>query len=172
MRHAMLGRQQPTVQRRLRSAFATLCALGTLGVAPAALAVDGSVLFQHCSACHLPTGAGVPGTYPPLAADFRAQAVTPEGRRYLTLVVLKGAIGALTVDGKPYFAVMPAQSQLDDEGIAAVLNHVATDIAKVGEGFVPFTPADVAAVRAADFGLSAQQVAQLHATLVEKRMDK
>ena len=150
---------------------AGLALAGLLG-APAARAANGAALFQHCSACHLPTGAGVPGTYPPLAADFRAQAVTPEGRRYLTLVVLKGAIGALTVDGKPYFAVMPAQSQLDDEGIAAVLNHVATDIAKVGEGFVPFTPADVAAVRAADSGLSAQQVAQLHATLVEKRTNQ
>jgi mono/diheme cytochrome c family protein len=172
MSHTMTGIQHPMVQQRLRKAFAVVCALGTLGVAPAALAVDGGALFQHCSACHLPTGAGVPGTYPPLAADFRAQAVTPEGRRYLTLVVLKGAIGALTVDGKPYFAVMPAQSQLDDVGIAAVLNHVATDIAKVGEGFVPFTSADVAAVRAADSGLSAQQVTQLHATLVEKRIDK
>lgn len=150
---------------------AGLALAGLLG-APTAAAANGAALFQHCAACHLPTGAGVPGTYPPLAADFRAQAVTPEGRRYLTLVVLKGAIGALTVDGKPYYSVMPAQSQLDDEGIAAVLNHVATDIAKVGEGFVPFTPADVAAVRAADFGLSAQQVAQLHATLVEKRTDK
>jgi predicted N-acyltransferase len=37
---------------------------------------------------------------------------------------------------------------------------------------VPFTPADVAAVRAADSGLSAQQVAQLHATLVEKRTNQ
>lgn len=151
----------------MRWRFAGLV-LGGLVVAPGAHAADGAALFQHCAACHLPSGAGVPGTYPPLAADFRAQAVTPEGRRYLMLVVLKGAMGALTVDGKPYFAVMPAQSQLDDAGIATVLNHVATDIAKVGEGFVPFTPADVAAVRAADGGLSAQQVAQLHATLLGK----
>ena len=52
--------------------------------------------------------------------------------------------------------------------VATVLNHVATDIAKVGEGFQPFTAAEVAAVRAADSGLSAQQVAQLHATLLGK----
>jgi mono/diheme cytochrome c family protein len=128
----------------------------------------GSKLYQHCAACHLPTGAGIPGTYPPLAADFRAQAVTASGRRYLTLVVLKGVMGPLNVDGKQYYSFMAAQSQLDDEGIAAVLNHVATDVAKVGEGFVPFTPAEVAAVRAADSGLSAQQVAQLHATLLGK----
>ena len=152
----------------LAMAMGVVLGLGALLAAPTAQAADGAALFQHCSACHLPTGAGVPGTYPPLAADFRAQAVTPEGRRYLTLVVLKGVMGALTVDGKPYFAVMPAQSQLDDEGIATVLNHVATTIAKVGEGFVPFTAADVAAVRAADSALSAQQVAQLHATLLGK----
>ncbi len=151
-------------------AMAVLVTLATAFVAATAVAepAAGSKLYQHCAACHLPTGAGVPGTYPPLAADFRSQAVTPAGRRYLTLVVLKGVMGPLNVDGKQYFSVMPAQSQLDDEGIATVLNHVATDIAKVGEGFVPFTPAEVAAVRAADSGLSAQQVAQLHATLLGK----
>lgn len=151
-------------------AMAVLATLATAFVAAPAAAepAAGSKLYQHCAACHLPTGAGVPGTYPPLAADFRAQAVTPAGRRYLTLVVLKGVMGPLNVDGKQYFSVMPAQSQLDDEGIATVLNHVATDIAKVGEGFVPFTTAEVAAVRAADSGLSAQQVAQLHAALLGK----
>ena len=159
---------QPLPQRLTMRCLVAGLLLGGLVAAPGARAADGAVLFQHCAACHLPTGAGVPGTYPPLAADFRAQAVTPEGRRYLPLVVLKGAMGALTVDGKPYFAVMPAQSQLDDEGIATVLNHVATVIAKVGEGFVAFTTAEVAAVRAADGALSAQQVAQLHATLLGK----
>lgn len=169
----MPGLGMPLVRSPWRGAGSSVVATGLLGLgaalsAPASLAADGAALFHHCAACHLPTGAGVPGTYPPLAADFRAQAVTPAGRRYLTLVVLKGVMGPLNVDGKQYFAVMPAQSQLDDEGAAAVLNHVATAIAKVGEGFVPFTAADVAAVRAADSGLSAQQVAQLHATLAGK----
>ncbi|MFM7067711.1 MAG: c-type cytochrome [Gammaproteobacteria bacterium] len=134
----------------------------------AALAADGPTLYRQCAACHLPSGAGVPGTYPPLAsADFRRQVISPGGRRYLVLVVLKGVIGPLTVDGKQYFSVMPAQS-LDDAGVAGVLNHVARDIARVGDGFQAFTPEEVAAVRAADAGLSAQQVAALHATLGTK----
>lgn len=151
-----------------RAAALACLALTAWAATPTVQAADGAQLYQHCAACHLPTGAGVPGTYPPLAADFRAQAVTPAGRRYLTLVVLKGVMGPLSVDGKTYFSVMPAQSQLDDAGIATVLNHVATDIAKVGEGFQPFTAAEVAAVRVAGSGLSAQQVAQLHATLLGK----
>jgi len=137
-----------------------------LGMTPAATAADGATLFKQCAACHLPTGAGVPGTYPPLAsADFKAQALTPAGRRYLVLVVLKGAIGPLTVDGKTYLSVMPAQLQLDDAGVAAVLNHVATEIARVDERFQPFTTAEVAAVRAADGALNGQQVAAMHAEL-------
>lgn len=163
------GRWRGVAAHRGGRAAALAClALAGCAAVPAAQAADGAQLYQHCAACHLPTGTGVPGTYPPLAADFRAQAVTPAGRRYLTLVVLKGVMGPLTVDGKTYFSVMPAQSQLDDAGIATVLNHVATAIAKVGEGFQPFTTAEVAAVRAADSGLSAQQVAQLHATLLGK----
>lgn len=153
--------------KRLAFGLAWLCAL--LGTASAARAADGPALFKQCAACHLPTGAGVPGTYPPLAsADFKAQALTPAGRRYLVLVVLKGAIGPLTVDGKPYMAVMPAQLQLDDAGVAAVLNHVATAIAQVGEGFQPFTAADVAAIRAADAALNGQQVAAMHAELIRR----
>ena len=159
----------PTAHRDARAAAPLGMLLAGLLVAGSALAADGPTLYRQCAACHLPTGAGVPGTYPPLAStDFRAQAVSPAGRRYLVLVVLKGAIGALTVDGKPYFSVMPAQSQLDDVGVATVLNHVATEIAKVGEGFQPFTETEVAAVRAADAGLTAQQVAALHAELVAK----
>lgn len=158
--------------RRMAPLPALLALLGVpplVAIAPAALAEEGATLYRQCAACHLPTGAGVPGTYPPLAsADFKAQSATAAGRRYLALVVLKGAIGALTVDGRPYFSVMPAQSQLDDADVATVLNYVATQIAKVGEGFQPFTPAEIATVRAADAGLTAQQVAAMHAGLVAK----
>ena len=146
-----------------------LLALGALGSllasAPAALAdaaKDGAAHYQRCAACHLPTGAGVPGAFPPLGADFRALAVTPPGREYLALVVIKGLMGPLTVDGKRYVGVMPAQP-LDDAGVAAVLNHVATTIAKVGEGFQPYTADEVAAVRAAGKGLTSADVAKRHA---------
>lgn len=137
----------------------------TLLAAPAALAdaaADGARHYQRCAACHLPTGAGVPGAFPPLGADFRALAVTPAGREYLALVVIKGLMGPLTVEGKTYVGVMPAQP-LDDAGVAAVLNHVAANIAKVGEGFQPYTADEVAAVRASGKALTSADVARRHA---------
>lgn len=143
-------------------------AVGAMVVAaPAALAdaaADGAAHYQRCAACHLPTGAGVPAAFPPLGADFRALAVTPAGREYLALVVIKGLMGPLTVEGKTYMGVMPAQP-LDDAGVAAVLNHVAANIAKVGEAFKPYTAEEVATVRAAGKGLTSADVARRHAAV-------
>jgi len=125
-------------------------------------APDGAAIYKRCAACHTATGAGVPGTYPPLAADFRAQAADKAGRRFLALAVIKGLMGPVSIGGKTYNGVMPAQAGLDDASVAAVLNHVGTRIATTGPRFVPFTPAEVAAARASGAGLSAGAVAKLH----------
>lgn len=138
----------------IRAAFI----IAALFAAPAA-AADGPALYKRCAACHLPTGAGVPGAYPPLKADVRALAGKAEGRRYLILAVTRGLAGPITVEGKAYRGVMPAQVLKDDE-VAAVLNHVVTTIAG-GKG--AFTAAEVAAVRAEGGKLSAAAVAALHA---------
>jgi mono/diheme cytochrome c family protein len=121
---------------------------------------DGARLYARCAACHLPTGAGVPGTYPPLGADVRARAARPDGRRFLALAVIKGLMGPLVVDGKTYRGVMPAQV-LDDGDVAAVLNHVGGQIVKNGPAFSPFTAAEVAAHRASGTGLNGLAVARL-----------
>lgn len=139
-----------------------LLALVLLMTSPALAAADGAAIYKRCAACHLPTGAGVPGAFPPLGADFAMLAKAPAGRRYAILGVIKGISGPITVGGKPYRGVMPAQSGLDDEGIAAVLNHVALAIAKAGKGFVSFTPAEVAKVRATSASLNSAAVGQLH----------
>lgn len=123
-----------------------------------AWAADGPTLYKRCAACHLPTGAGVPGAYPPLKADVRALAGKVEGRRYLILAVTRGLAGPITVEGKAYRGVMPAQVLKDDE-VAAVLNHVVTTIAG-GKG--AFSADEVAAVRAEGGKLSASAVAALH----------
>ncbi len=133
-----------------------------LVASPALAAADGAAIYKRCAACHLPTGAGVPGAFPPLGADFAALVKAPAGRRYAILGVIKGISGPITVGGKPYRGVMPAQSGLDDEGIAAVLNHVALVIAKAGKGFVSFAPAEVAKVRATSASLNSAAVGQLH----------
>lgn len=139
-----------------------LLLLAALAAAPVSAAPDGAAIYKRCAACHLPTGAGVPGAYPPLGADFAKLAGSPAGRRYLVLAVLKGVSGPITVAGKPFSGVMPAQG-LDDASAAAVLNHVASQIAKAKAA--PFTVAEVAAVRAGGNGLTSSAVGKLHATV-------
>ena len=145
---------------------ALLMAMLLAGAAPvAAQAPDGAALYKRCAACHLPSGAGVPGAFPPLQTDFMALARKLAGRRYLALVVIKGIAGPLTIDGKAYRSAMPAQSMLDDARIAAVLNHVGRTNAKAGSGFRAFTTAEVAAARKSGEGLTAANVGALRATL-------
>lgn len=129
----------------------------------AGAAPDGATIFNRCAACHTATGAGVPGAFPPLQADFRTLATTAAGRRYVALAVIKGLTGPITVEGKPYRGVMPAQSGLTDADIAAVLNHVGTRIAKSGPPFRAFTAAEVSAARASGAALASADVAKLHA---------
>lgn len=150
----------------LPASGAALALLVTALPAPAAQAgANGAAVFARCAACHTATGQGVPGTYPPLGTDFRKLAAKPAGRRYLALVVTRGVSGPLTVEGKPYRNVMPAQSGLGDAEVAAVLNHVGTAIAKQGPKFVPFTPQEVGAARAGGAALSGADVARLHSSV-------
>ena len=143
--------------------LAALAGLLSAGLAtPAAAAPDGGAIYGRCAACHTRTGAGVPGAFPPLATDFRNLAAKPEGRRYLALVVTRGVSGPITVEGKPYRGIMPAQA-LDDAAVAAVLNHVGTAIATSGPAFRPFTEAEVAGLRASGSALSGADVGRLHA---------
>lgn len=146
---------------------AALALLAAALPAPAASppAPNGAALFARCAACHTATGAGVPGAYPPLGADFRKLAAKPAGRRYLALVVTRGVSGPLTVEGKPYRSVMPAQAGMSDADVAAVLNHVGKVITRQGPAFAPFTPAEVAAARASGAKLTGSDVARLHATV-------
>ena len=97
--------------------------LALVAVAPAAVAADGGQVFKRCAACHLPSGKGVPGAFPPLDAHIAQLAQTRAGRQYLILVVIRGRAGSLMVDGSRYVGVMPPQT-IDDAATAAVLNHV------------------------------------------------
>ncbi len=140
------------------AAILTLAAQPVTGAAPP----NGAVIYNRCAACHTATGKGIPATYPPLGADFRKLASKPGGRRYLVLVVTRGISGPLTVEGKPYRNVMPAQAGLDDAAVAAVLNHVGTRIATQGPAFKPFTSAEVGTARASGASMTGNDVARLH----------
>ncbi|WP_156397603.1 MULTISPECIES: c-type cytochrome [unclassified Sphingomonas] len=134
----------------------------------ASAAADGAKVYQRCAACHLPTGKGVPGAFPPLQADVRALAGIPEGRRYLVLAVTSGLSGPLTVEGKTYRGMMPPQSGLDDEAVAAVLSHVTGEIAGGGRTVKPFTAAEVRMAQDSGAGLDAAAVARLQPKLSGK----
>ena len=140
-----------------------LAVLLAITVPATAQVADGPTLFKRCAVCHQPSGAGIPGAFPPLRSDFVAMASRDDGRRYLALAVMKGLAGPLVIDGTTYRGVMPAQSMLGDAEIALVLNHIGTDIAKGGSGFRAFTAAEVAKARQSGAALTSADVAALHA---------
>ena len=77
------------------------------------------VYLEVCVACHLGEGQGSPGSFPPLA---KSDYLNADKKRALQ-VVLKGLNGNITVNGKKYNNVMPAQV-LEDEDVANVLTYV------------------------------------------------
>lgn len=143
---------------------AILLAVAGLAVAgPALAADDGATIYKRCAACHLANGAGVPGAFPPLKTDVRKLAGTPAGRRYLALVVIRGVSGPITVEGKQYRGMMPAQAGLNDAQVAAVLNFVVR-----GGSAKAFTQREVAGYRAGSAGLNSAAVGRLQAGALGK----
>jgi mono/diheme cytochrome c family protein len=82
--------------------------------------VLGRRTFNVCTQCHQETGAGIPGTYPPL--DGSEIVVGDEAT--LVRIVLHGLQGPVTVAGATYEGQMPAWDRLSDEQIAAVLTYI------------------------------------------------
>jgi len=117
-------------------------------VMPVAVQASGQATFSaQCSMCHQPDGAGLPGSFPRLAGRVPEIAGSPDGRRYLAMVLLYGMYGSITVDGKSISGLMPAAATLSDQAVADVLNHVLT-LRKPASKLAPFTAAEIAAVRA------------------------
>lgn len=112
------------------------------------------VLSQPCAACHLPSGAGVPGAFPPLRDNLRALADTPAGRRYVVLAVIRGLTGPLVVGSQRFNGAMPAQP-LGNDQVARILNDL------LGPGQRAFTSREVAGIRTAGAMLNGAQVARL-----------
>ena len=145
-------------------------ALATLAAAISmpALATGPQTYSAQCSMCHQPGGAGLPGSFPRLAGRVPVIARSPEGRRYLAMVLLYGLYGPITIDGKPISGLMPTMAALSDQAIADVLNHVMT-LQKPAGKVVPFTAAEIAAVRAGA-RKSSGDVAAERARLVARKL--
>jgi mono/diheme cytochrome c family protein len=122
---------------------------GILALTSLALAQSGASVFQPCQGCHQPTGAGIPGVFPPLAGHVPEILAAKGGREYIIHVVLFGLTGEISVKGTKYNGAMPAFGQLKDEDVAAVLNHISTSWNnKLPAGQKAFTAAEVKAQRA------------------------
>jgi mono/diheme cytochrome c family protein len=95
----------------------------TILMAPMANAQEdpGEDVYQRiCSACHGSTGAGLSGTFPPLAGNPNVQDAA-----YVEGVVTNGKDGELVVGGVTYNGVMPSfGDQLTAEEVTAVIDYV------------------------------------------------
>jgi len=105
------------------------------------IAAGKAVFASTCSACHQPTGLGLPGSVPPLAgSDF----LVKNDKERLIGVVLNGLTGPVKVNGTMFNSVMPPWNHLSNDELANVITYMLSDWGNPG-GVV--TPADIAKVR-------------------------
>ena len=107
--------------------------------------------FKQCASCHLPSGAGVPGMFPPLTKRLGPLVGSQKGRDYLVMVIQAGLMGRLSIGGTAYQGVMPAQgSSLGDDGVASVLNYTLQtfNVDTLSKKSRPFTTKEVASIKA------------------------
>jgi cytochrome c oxidase cbb3-type subunit 2 len=103
---------------------------------------DGASIYaSNCASCHQTNGAGVPGAFPPLKGD---PVVTAEDPTRHVEIVLEGLSGK-KIQGTSYSAAMPGfADQLDDQEVAAVVNHERTSW---GNSAPTVEPEDVKEIR-------------------------
>jgi mono/diheme cytochrome c family protein len=120
-------------------------ALAAASASAQATAASGGELFgKHCVACHQADGEGVPGLAPPLVGVLKKVAEVESGRSYISQVLLSGMAGAIKTRGVKFTGVMPAQSALSDQELAAIASYV---LATFNGSAVTLTPAGFAALR-------------------------
>jgi mono/diheme cytochrome c family protein len=89
----------------------------------------GKALFQqHCFLCHLATGQGAPGVFPPLAKSDYLMADKQRSIR----ILCEGLNGEIVVNGVKYNGQMPP-STLNDQEAADVLTYARTAWSNSGE---------------------------------------
>lgn len=110
-----------------------------------AAAADGAQVFEtSCAFCHQAGGVGVPGQFPRLAGRVGAIAANPEGKTFLSKVLLNGMSGRIVADGEPVLGIMPPFDTMSDDDIAAVLTY----LSGLDHAPVSFTAREVGEARA------------------------
>jgi ubiquinol-cytochrome c reductase cytochrome b subunit len=120
---------------------ATAGATGGGGANTAAIAAGQKVYTASCAGCHGAAGAGIPGTFPPLAKNSAVTAADPKD---IVHTVLYGRTGALQVNGATFNGQMPAwKGNLSNADIANVITFIRNSW---GNSASAVTEKDVAAV--------------------------
>ena len=146
----------------------TAVAEGTEALANERVSLQGkeageAAYLANCAACHQPTGKGLAGAFPPLAASDYLLA-DPEKS---VGEVLEGLSGSITVNGQEYNSVMPSQAHISDAELANIFTYVLNSWGNSG-GEV--TQERVAAIRS-ERGVSADlSVAEPHPETPEAEM--
>jgi mono/diheme cytochrome c family protein len=105
----------------MRAVLAAVMLAVTMDVA----AADGVQVYDNsCAFCHQAGGVGVPGQFPRLAGRVGSIASNPEGKAFLSKVLLNGMSGRIVADGEPVLGIMPAFDSLSDDDISAVLTYL------------------------------------------------
>ncbi len=90
---------------------------------------DGAAGYAaNCASCHQPDGAGISGTFPPLAGNEAAA-----DPAYVSDVIANGLSGPIEVDGVAYDSVMPPVPALEGAELDAVVAYVVS-LASGSEG--------------------------------------
>jgi len=147
-----------------------LLALAALPLAGSAWAApNGQAVFTaNCAFCHQAGGVGVPGQFPRLAGRSAEIAASPEGRQFLTTILLNGMSGHVTVDGQDILGLMPGFATLKDDELAAVLNYISR-LGKPKAIPAPFTAKDFIDARTRPV-LGPEEVALQRANLASAKL--
>ena len=125
----------------MRAILVAAILAATMGTATA----DGAQVYDaSCAFCHQAGGVGVPGQFPRLAGRVGAIASHPEGKTFLSKVLLNGMSGRIIADGEPVLGIMPPFDTLSDDDIAAVLTY----LSGLDHAPVSFTAREVGEARA------------------------
>jgi mono/diheme cytochrome c family protein len=82
-------------------------------------------LFEaNCQICHQAQGVGVEGQFPRLTGRASVIAFSPEGRKFMSQLVLNGMSGKISVDNQSIAGFMPGFDRLSDADAAAVLTYI------------------------------------------------
>ena len=105
------------------------------------VAIGKGIYLANCQTCHIASGAGQTGLFPPLAGS---EWVNGNEKR-ITMILLKGLIGPVKVKGAAFNGTMPPwEAALTEKKIAAVLTYVRQEW---GNKAGPITPAQIAAAK-------------------------